>query len=358
MSGICRKVLVAGVIGMIGICSACSNHEGKNEKAEQVVQKDTDMVKTVTKNNFGGNGTLRENEYGTIYDDNSVYIKPRTESTMYKVNTKQNGSYDTETVNGDLYFLYQNDLYMVKNESNPQYDNVDGDGFIYKIVGGKEKEVFSNQIPKNMDETLKDNDTNTIVDVKTYQSDYILVMGDQHNYVLDAKFHIVYQFTDLGKLFKAYIKGDSLYYINQNYELVEVNIGDGKKKILYADKKKKISDFAIDTTNKMLYYATRDFEIYQRPLADEKKRGTFLYEDNFMINLYGDLLFTGKNVYHVKTGEVKACDEFPSDAEGCAVQGNKQYVIKDLDAEQQESPILTVMDEGKTQIKKVITIKE
>lgn len=343
------------------ICSGCSH------------DKKLDINKPSNLNYFGGIGDLKVNEFGTLYDDSGVYLKPSSGNLLYRIDeneevsvacgdvacTHNDSNCNAYCPNRSTYFIFNKELYMTHNEEILSADATSETlGKIYRIDGAEKKEVFTNKIPDDIDEELKQVDSNEIDEVDTYNSDYILLMGNQHNYVLNQKFEIVYSFVDLGKVCKAFISGDSLYYINSLFELVETDLKTGKQSILIEHKDTKISDFAIDISNQTLYYTNFDYKIYKRGLYDIKNQGVYLYTDSFLIDLYGDKLYTGGKIYDIKTKQKNECDAYLRNSDAYAVTTDKQYMIVTEDeGEDTEKTFLYILKDGKINQTKEINIK-
>ncbi|MDO5521825.1 MAG: hypothetical protein Q4G58_15130 [bacterium] len=364
-----NKLLAAILAVIMLMCCACSTKKDKETRS----YNDKPNEKIASNLNYlGGVGAIKVNEYGTIYDDSGVYIKPTVSSLLYRIDENGEASVacgDVTCTHSDTkcnayssvgsnsnYFIFNDELYMGYNEVNISSDGTsDTTGKILRIDGNERKEVFTNSVPDDMDSELRAEATKEISETKTYNSNYILLIGDTHNYILNQNFEIIYCFMDLGKVCKALIVGDRLYYINNLFELVEVDLRSKKQSIIVEHKKEKISDFAIDESEKMLYYATFDAKIYKRKLSEVKSAGEYLFKGSFLMDLYGDTLYAGKKIYNIKTGEIRDCDEFLESSYGYAVTKNAQYMIMGGEEEGTEEKLTVyIMKNGKIIQKKEI----
>lgn len=95
------------------------------------------------------------------------------------------------------YFMYNNKLYLAKNESVTEEGNVIKYGKI--IDCESEKVVFDNPVPEELDKEKAVDDGTELYYVRVLEENILKVEGRRHAYLLNEEFEVIYWHDDVGK---------------------------------------------------------------------------------------------------------------------------------------------------------------
>lgn len=259
-------------------------------------------------NYFGGQGELqyeeRLNGRNAIYDDENIYFNAYYNMNAVSVKLDQmnhlsidcdnaacnHDNIDCKAYIGDdaEYFMYNDKLYLAKNESTEEEGNIIKYGKI--IDCESEKVVFGNPIPGELDKEKAVDDGTELYYVRVLEENILKVEGRRHAYLLNEEFEVIYWHDDVGKFPWGCIYENRYYYVNDLYELVCVHLDTKEKEIL--DLKDKI--FAGDMEGDFIYYSTEFKELYKYSLID----GTAvkLLENCLFFSVYDGYIYCQQSV--------------------------------------------------------------
>lgn len=230
------------------------------------------------KNYFGGKGEIqyseRLNGQSALYDDENKYFD--SESGTYLKLDKNNlltvncniasclhndDSCEAYVSHGE-YFVFHDKLYKAYNEAEYGDAEISEKGYIADC--DKNKVVFDNPVPEDMDEELAVDDSTEIFYVRVINDDVVKVEGHRHAYLLNDKFEILYWYSDIGKFPWGTIYNNKYYYVNDLYQLVCVDMDTCEKSIIELDTKV----FSCDSEGDYIYYTDEFKELYKYSIKD------------------------------------------------------------------------------------------
>ncbi|MBQ4067665.1 MAG: hypothetical protein IJC76_00285 [Lachnospiraceae bacterium] len=232
-------------------------------------------------NYFGGTGDIqyceRVNGRNVLYDDENIYITFKHEALLrLDKNNELNVNcmiatclHDTQeckaAVNAGEYFIFNNKLYRFYNESSISQSSIIYSGFIKDCQNNDI--VFDNPVPEEMDEGKKIDDSTEIYYVRVINEDYLKVEGHRHAYILDKNFEVICMYDDVGKFPWGTLYEDKYYYINDLYQLVNVNIKTGESEVIELEN----NCFLGGAYKDYIFYSDEFEDLYRYSLKDKEK---------------------------------------------------------------------------------------